>query len=75
VTVKQAAIRLEVSPSLVYGLIGSGKLRYCRIGNGRGVIRISEEHLAAYLTEAERAHAPRVVHPVQRRKLKHIFLP
>ena len=35
-TVRQAADRLEISPSLVYSLIQGGKLRYARIGNGRG---------------------------------------
>jgi excisionase family DNA binding protein len=52
-TVKEAANRLEVSPSLVYLLISEGKLRCVRHGIGRGVIRITEEHLAQYIRRAE----------------------
>jgi excisionase family DNA binding protein len=48
-TVKQAAERLGVSQSLVYGLISSRKLRYARIGNGRGRIRIPEDAIGEYL--------------------------
>jgi excisionase family DNA binding protein len=48
-TVKQAAARLEVSVATTYGLIASGKLRCYRIGNGRGVVRIADEHIAEFL--------------------------
>jgi excisionase family DNA binding protein len=58
VTVRQAAERLEVSPQLVYALIGAGRLRCTRHGLGRGCIRVSEEQLAAYLEEAERRTMP-----------------
>ena len=70
-TVRQAAQRLEVSVSTVYALVASGKLRCSRIGLGRGVIRISEEHLAEYLKGAEPviAPAPLTTRPV---RLKHI---
>ena len=54
-TVRQAAIRLEVSQSTVYGLIAAGKLRCARVGLGRGVIRIQEDHLAEYLAGTETA--------------------
>ena len=54
-TVKDAAARLEVSPSLVYALIASGRLRCTRHGLGRGCIRISEEQLAEYLASVEQA--------------------
>jgi excisionase family DNA binding protein len=47
--VADVAARLEVSAATVYSLIASGKLRHYRIGNGRGAIRISEEHLASFL--------------------------
>lgn len=68
-TVKQAAERLEVSVATVYSLITAGRLRHYRIGNGRGVIRIGEDHIAAYLNGAESviktpvpSHAPRLKH-------------
>lgn len=48
-TVKQAAERLEISPSLVYSLVAGGKLRYCRVGHGRGRIRIPEDAIGEYL--------------------------
>jgi excisionase family DNA binding protein len=76
-TVRQAAARLEVSPALVYQLIASGKLGCHRIGNGRGVIRIAEAHLQAYLVEAEsepvRGPAPSPP-PAPLPRLKHITL-
>jgi excisionase family DNA binding protein len=50
--VKEAASRLEISPSLVYLLISEGKLRATRHGIGRGTLRISEDQLAAYLESA-----------------------
>jgi excisionase family DNA binding protein len=53
VTVKEAAKRLEISPSLVYLLISEGKLRCVRHGIGRGVIRITEEQLEQYIRQAE----------------------
>ena len=49
-TVKQAAERLEVSPSLVYSLVAAGKLRFCRVGHGRGRIRIPEDPIGEYLS-------------------------
>ena len=53
-TVKQAAERLEVSASLIYALIGEGKLPCTRHGLGRGCIRISEDQLAKYIEGAAR---------------------
>ncbi|HWE36402.1 MAG TPA: helix-turn-helix domain-containing protein [Isosphaeraceae bacterium] len=50
---KEAAARLEVSPSLVYQLVAVGKLRCTRHGLGRGCIRISEQQLAEYLAGAK----------------------
>ncbi len=52
-TVREVAARLEVSVPLVYRLIARGRLQCSRHGLGRGVIRVSEEQLAAYLTSAE----------------------
>ena len=51
--VKEVASRLEVSADTVTPLVSSGKLRCCRIGQARGVIRISEEQLVEYLRSAE----------------------
>ena len=48
-TVKEAATKLEVSPALVYSLIAAGKLRYCRVGHGRGRLRIQEDAVEEYL--------------------------
>ena len=42
-TVKVSADRLGISPGLVYSLVAGRKLRFVRIGNGRGRIRIPEE--------------------------------
>ncbi len=44
--VGEAASRLDVSKSTVYALVAAGKLTCCRVGLGRGGIRISEEQLA-----------------------------
>jgi excisionase family DNA binding protein len=52
-TVKQAAERLGVSPSLVYGLCAAGKIRHERHGLGRGCIRIPPEALDEYRRAAE----------------------
>jgi excisionase family DNA binding protein len=70
-TVKQASERLEISAASVYAMVASGRLRCYRVGNGRGAIRISEDHLAAYLQAAEPEIKPPAV-PVRRVKLKHL---
>jgi excisionase family DNA binding protein len=50
--VTEVAQRLNCSPSLVYALIESGRLKCHVIGNGRqGGKRVSEEQLAAFLME------------------------
>jgi excisionase family DNA binding protein len=51
--VKEAAKRLEVSPSLVYALASAGRLRHYRIGNGRGAIRIPDDAIGEFLKTAE----------------------
>ena len=58
-TVKQAAERLEVSRSTIYGLVAARKLRCSRIGLGRGAIRITEEQLDEYRRGAEVVPPPR----------------
>ena len=75
-TIREAAKRLEVSQALVYSLVASGKLRSHRIGNGRGVLRISEEQILAYLmgTESTPPSSASVSVSVSRPKLKHLRL-
>ena len=72
--VKEIATRLDVSANTVYGLVSTGKLRCCRIGGGRGVIRISEEQLGEFLRSAE-TRPPAVAPEVRRVRLKHLRLP
>jgi excisionase family DNA binding protein len=56
-TVKEAAERLEISPSLVYTLCAEGRLQHLRIGTEgrRGKIVIMEKHLRAFLEKLETA--------------------
>jgi excisionase family DNA binding protein len=54
VTVCEVVRSLEISVSLVYRLIESGKLGNSRHGLGRGVIRVSESQLAEYLEDEAR---------------------
>jgi excisionase family DNA binding protein len=70
-TVRDAAKRLEISAATVYAMVASGRLRCYRVGNGRGAIRISEEHMAAYLEGAETAPEA-IPAPVRRVRLKHL---
>lgn len=50
---KQAAQKLGISASLVYGLCAAGKIRHERHGLGRGCIRITPEALDEYRKGAE----------------------
>jgi excisionase family DNA binding protein len=50
-TVRQAAERLGVSPSLVYALVAARRLRHERIGLKRGVIRIPDDAVEEYRRE------------------------
>jgi excisionase family DNA binding protein len=67
-SVRQAAARLGVSQSLVYGLISSRKLRFARIGRGR--LGIPEDAIDKYLArctfdvkeEKPPASTPRLKH-------------
>ena len=72
-TVSEVAERLNVSTSLVYQLVESGKLPVCRIGNGRGAIRFRpqdiDQFIDACLTEKTSPSARR-----QKPRLKHIHL-
>jgi excisionase family DNA binding protein len=75
VTVREVARSLEISVSLTYRFIESGKLRCSRHGMGRGVIRVSEDQLADYLAMAEQGPRPSLPESAPRRmRLKHIQL-
>jgi len=54
-TVKQAADRIGISPSLIYALCHEGILRHTRHGRPgrRGTIRISEDAVREYLAACE----------------------
>jgi excisionase family DNA binding protein len=51
-TVKEAAKLLRVSPATVYALVANGTLPACRVGVGRGVIRIRDEDLQRFAAPA-----------------------
>lgn len=72
-TVKQTAERLEISAAVVYGLLTSGRLKHYRIGSGRGVYRIAEEHVREYLASVERRDGPPPpAAPIMRVRLRHL---
>lgn len=48
-TVAEVAQLLRLSPATIYALVRRGQLTACRIGVGRGVIRIEENELDRYL--------------------------
>ena len=52
-TAKEAAVKLEVSLSLLYQLIQEKRIRHRRIGgrNRRGAIRIDEDAIEAFKEE------------------------
>ena len=72
--VKEAATRLDVSVSTIYGMIAAGKLKCCRMGIRRGVIRITEDHLAAFLSGSEPADFKPPA-PARQPRVKHLRLP
>jgi excisionase family DNA binding protein len=72
-SVKQAAKLLGVSPSLVYALIRTRRIRHERHGLGRGTIRISELALDEYRRSREFGTAEPMPSPKQRHgRLKHL---
>jgi excisionase family DNA binding protein len=73
-TVRQTAEKLEISQSLVYSLLTTGKLKGSRHGLGRGTWRVSEEQLAEYLGGVESKHKPAPAEPVRTPQLKHLRL-
>lgn len=50
-TVKQVAERLNVEPSCVYAVLAARRLRFVRLGSGRGIIRVREEALEQFIRE------------------------
>jgi excisionase family DNA binding protein len=72
-TVKQVAAELAVSPTTVYALVASGRLRCYRVGMGRGAIRISADHLKDYLAGAEPVKKAAPAPPPRRIRLKHLL--
>jgi excisionase family DNA binding protein len=72
-TVREVAVRLNVSLACIYMLVTRHELPHVRIGVGRGTIRIREEDLANYIAQRNRGPAePRS--SVPRPKLKHLHL-
>lgn len=72
-TVAEVAEQLKCSPSLVYGLIESKKLKCHRIGRGKqGGLRVSVTQLQLFLMEAESAPPPPAPRPTPALKLKHL---
>lgn len=74
-TVAEAAKRLGVGPKLVYQLVAARRICSCRIGNGRGVIRIPEDALDEYVRSVTFGSAGEAASPgPQRRavKLRHL---
>jgi excisionase family DNA binding protein len=68
-TVKQAAEKLGVSVSLIYGLCAAKKLRHARHGLGRGTIRIPEDAIEEYHQSVTVSAAPA---PPNGRRFRHL---
>lgn len=73
-TVKEAAERLRVSAGTVYTLITAKALVHVRIGHGRGVLRIPEEAIRAYLDQQTVIPNASPPAPVRSHRLKHLSL-
>ena len=72
-TIKTIAKRLVCSAAHVYALVDAGELGHYKIGLGsQGGIRISEEHLQAYLERKEQGGQPVPAPKVTPVKLKHL---
>jgi len=56
--VKQVAERLAISEASVYQLCAERKIRHFRFGTGRGVIRVHEEDLLAYIESCKVERQP-----------------
>jgi excisionase family DNA binding protein len=73
-SVKDTASRLGSSPGLVYSLVAGRRLRYVRIGHGRGRIRIPEDAVDEYLARSTVAPQEPKEPPSPRVRLKHLRL-
>jgi excisionase family DNA binding protein len=78
-TVRTAAEKLGLCPSVVYSLVASGTLPHYRLGKqpGKGAIRISEADLDAFLKTRKREKEPEATPPAPRKPaivLKHLRL-
>jgi excisionase family DNA binding protein len=75
-TVKQAAARASVSASLIYELCAAGLLLHMRLGRPgrRGVIRIAEADLDAFLA-SRKTGEPACAPAPKQRVFKHVILP
>lgn len=71
-TVVEVAARLKVSRTCVYQLVDSRKLVSCRIGLGRGTIRISEEDLTAFIDSCRAVKTAGASLPERPVQLKHL---
>ncbi|TWT37443.1 Helix-turn-helix domain protein [Posidoniimonas corsicana] len=72
-TVPEVGERLKISTSAVYRLVESGRLSCHRIGNGRGVIRVSECDLREYLESCRQSRSTREPQAmVTRKPLRHL---
>lgn len=71
-TVKQAADRLGVSVSLMYGLVAAKKVRHERHGLGRGVIRIPAEALDEYRLDCTVGQGVKPPAPRPKVRLRHL---
>ena len=74
-TVKEAAQALGVSRALIYSLIAGKQLGHVRIGNGRGILRIPEEAITAYLERQTVEPKGPTPPPARSRPLKYLALP
>jgi len=75
-SVKAAAALLGISPSLVYSLVAGRKLRFCRVGNGRGRIRIPDDAIGEYLARCTfDAREDKPIVPARNPRLKHLHHP
>lgn len=72
-TVADVANWLNISGSLVYQLVESGKIPVIRIGNGRGAIRFESRDIAVYIESCRLEKTGQAAPPVVPR-LKHIKL-
>lgn len=70
----QAAERLGCKPGLIYQLVAARKLRHCRLGNGRGILRIPSDAIDEYLNAVMVAPKKDESIPTTRVKLKHLHL-